>query len=71
MIMNAFDILMVIALGSLSGTGIALTLGFVAKKQGSATVTLTRSDVILNVSIVFICSFISIGILNWTSLVYN
>jgi hypothetical protein len=59
--MNAFDILMVIAIGSLIGTGIGLTIGSVAKKQGSAASGMTCSDITLNSALVAVCSCISIA----------
>jgi len=58
--MNAFDILMVIAIGSLIGTGIGLTIGSAAKKWGS-TATGTCNDITLNSALVAVCSCISIA----------
>jgi len=54
--MNAFDIFMVIAVGSMTGAGIGLVIGFVAKKQGNATSMMTRDEKILNFALVMICS---------------
>ena len=59
--MNAFDILMVISIGSLLGTGIGLTIGSAAKKQGSAASGMTCSDITLNSVLVAVCSCISIA----------
>jgi hypothetical protein len=58
--MNAFDILMVMSVGSLTGTGIGLTIGSAAKKQGSAASGMTRSDITLNSVLIGVCSCISI-----------
>jgi hypothetical protein len=58
--MNAFDILMVTAIGSLIGTGIGLTIGSVAKKWGSTT-TGSCSDFTLNSVLIVACSCISIA----------
>jgi hypothetical protein len=59
--MNAFDILMVISIGSLIGTGIGLAIGAAAKKQGSAASGMTCSDITLNSILVAVCSCISIA----------
>ncbi|MFA5347180.1 MAG: hypothetical protein WC294_03515 [Methanoregula sp.] len=58
--MNAFDILMVIAVGSLIGTGIGLTIGSIVKKRGS-TAGGTWSDITLNSTLAAVCSCISIA----------
>jgi hypothetical protein len=62
---NAFDIFMVIAVGSLAGTGIGLVIGFVAKKQGNATSIMTARDSILNFAMIVGCSSIGIVGLGW------
>ena len=67
--MNAFDILMVLALGSLAGTGIGLTIGFLAKKRRSYMFLQVRNEITLNLALVLVCSSISIGCLAWISLV--
>jgi hypothetical protein len=54
--MNAFDILMVIAVGAMTGTGIGLVIGCVAKKQGSAGSKMTRDEKILNFALITVCS---------------
>jgi hypothetical protein len=59
--MNAFDILMVIAIGALIGTGIGLAIGSAAKKQGSAASGMTCSEITLNIVLVIVCSCISIA----------
>jgi hypothetical protein len=67
--MNAFDILMVFALGSLAGTGIGLTIGFLAKKRRSSMFLKISNEITLNLALVLVCSAISIGGLAWISLV--
>ena len=67
--MNAFEILMVLALGSLAGTGIGLTIGFLAKKRRSSMFLQVRNEITLNLALVLVCSAISIGCLAWISLV--
>ncbi len=62
---NAFDILMVIAVGSLAGTGIGLVIGFVAKKQGNATSIMTVRESVLNFAMIVGCSTIGIIGLGW------
>lgn len=57
--MNAFDILMVIAVGSMTGTGIGLIFGFLAKKQGNILTGMTRKEYILNGALIGGCSFVS------------
>ena len=63
--MNAFDIVMVIAVGSMTGTGIGLIIGFVAKKQGNFTSIMTRKDCILNFALISGCLCVSIVGLGW------
>jgi hypothetical protein len=67
--MNAFDILMVLALGSLAGTGIGLIIGFLAKKRRSCMFLQFRNEITLNLALILVCSAISIGCLAWISLV--
>jgi len=67
--MNAFDILMVLALGSLAGTGIGLIIGFLAKKRRSYAFLQFRDEITLNLALVLACSAISISFLAWISLV--
>ena len=67
--MNAFDILMVLALGSLAGTGIGLIIGFLARKRKSYMFLQFRNEITLNLALILVCSAISIGCLAWISLV--
>jgi hypothetical protein len=62
--MNAFDILMVLALGSLAGTGIGLVIGYLAKKWGKCTPIISRN---LEPALVIVCSCICIACLAWIS----
>ena len=57
--MNAFDILMVIAVGSMTGTGIGLIFGFLAKIQGNALTGMTWKEQILNGALIGGCSCVS------------
>ncbi len=65
--MNAFDILMVLSLGSLAGTGIGLTIGFLIKTRRNYTELPFRKEITLNLVLVLICSAVSIGCLAWIS----
>jgi len=54
MIAETFEILMMIAFGTLAGTGIGLVIGFVAKKQKSEWPAMTREERIINVVLVIV-----------------
>lgn len=56
MIMTPFDILMILALGSLFGTGIGLAIGFLARRQGSAWGLMPRRDKIINIALILFFS---------------
>jgi hypothetical protein len=60
---DAFDILMVVALGALAGTGIGLLIGFAAKKQKSEWSAMTRKEHTLAfVLLMVFCSICTIGL---------
>jgi hypothetical protein len=63
MYVETFEILMMIAFGTLTGTGIGLVLGFVAKKQKSEWSSMTREEHTINVvlAIVF-CTICTAGL---------
>ena len=65
---NMFDILMVIALGILTGTGIGLLIGFFAQKQKSEWFLMTRKEKTLNSVLVIVFSLICIAIAGYYSL---
>jgi len=67
--MAAFDILMVIALGTLAGTGIGLTIGFLAGRQGPEWHLMTASEKQINIALVLIFSVLCVAGLAWYSLV--
>jgi len=54
MIAETFEILMMIAFGTLAGTGMGLVIGFVAKKQKSEWPAMTREERIINVVLVIV-----------------
>jgi len=49
---NMFEILLMVALGTLAGTGIGLFIGFVAKKQKSEWSAMTRKEHALTIVLV-------------------
>jgi uncharacterized membrane protein YcaP (DUF421 family) len=64
--MNAFDILMVLALGSLAGAAAGLAIGSVLEKHNNHSSKTTSHEITLTLVVVFSC--ISIAILSWISL---
>ena len=67
--MNAFNIFMVLALGSLAGTGIGLTIGSLVEKRGTRTLIVLRHEIFMNLVLVVVCSGICVACLAWLSLV--
>jgi ABC-type antimicrobial peptide transport system permease subunit len=60
---DAFEILMVVALGALAGTGIGLLVGFAAKKQKSEWSAMTRKEHTLTIVLLMVfCSICTIGL---------
>ena len=60
---NAFEILMVVALGVLAGTGIGLLIGFVMKQQKSEWSAMTRKEHALAIGLLLVsCSICTIGL---------
>lgn len=69
MITDAFSILMVIALGSLAGTGMGLILGYLAEMQKRESSASARNNKIITVIWVIVCSILCIAVLAYFSLV--
>jgi hypothetical protein len=67
--MNAFDILMVIALGSLTGTGSGLIIGFIVKKRRTITSLTNPHGIVPDLALVVVSSCLSIAGFAWLSLV--
>jgi len=66
--MDAFEILMVIALGSLAGTGIGIILGWLVntqKREGSVSI---RNDKNITIGLIVVCSFLCIAVIGYYSL---
>ena len=60
---DAFEILMVVALGALAGTGIGLLVGFAAKKQKNEWSAMTRKEHTLTIVLLMVfCSICIIGL---------
>jgi ABC-type antimicrobial peptide transport system permease subunit len=60
---DAFEILMVVALGVLAGTGIGLLFGFAARNQKSEWTAMTRKEQTLTiVSLLIFCSICTVGL---------
>jgi hypothetical protein len=49
---DTFEILMMVAFGTLVGTGIGLVIGFVAKKQKREWSAMTRKEHTINIALV-------------------
>jgi NADH:ubiquinone oxidoreductase subunit 5 (subunit L)/multisubunit Na+/H+ antiporter MnhA subunit len=58
---NVFDVLMVIALGALAGTGIGLLIGFFAKKQKCEWSAMTRKEQTFTIALVIVFYVICIA----------
>jgi hypothetical protein len=66
---NTFDILMVIALGTLAGTGIALIIGYLARIQKSTWSAMNQKQQIVQVALVFLFCGICIAGLGYYFLI--
>jgi hypothetical protein len=59
------DILMILSLGILAGTGTGLIIGFVARKQNRDLAVMQKKDIVTNVLLVLVCSAIFSAVLTW------
>lgn len=66
---NMFDILMVIALGTLSGTGIGLLIGFFAGKQKGEWSAMTRKEQTFTITLMIVFCVICIAGFGYYSLI--
>ena len=64
------DILMILSLGILAGTGTGLFIGFVAGKQNPDFTAMEKKDVAIYVVLIFVCSAIFCAALAWYLFVY-
>ncbi|MGA2919075.1 hypothetical protein [Methanoregula sp.] len=67
--MAAFDILMVVALGTLAGTILGLVIGFLARRQQPIWGEMTQKERIINIALVLFFSIICTAGLAWYALV--
>jgi ABC-type antimicrobial peptide transport system permease subunit len=65
---TTFEILMVIALGSLAGTILGLGIGFITGNQKSPWSLLIPREKSINILLVVLCSVICVAALAWYSL---
>lgn len=68
---NTFEILMMVALGILAGTGIGLLIGFVAKKQKNEWSAMTRKEHTITIILVIVVCAICIAGLGYVYLNYS
>ncbi|MDD1693219.1 MAG: hypothetical protein LUQ71_00695 [Methanoregula sp.] len=59
--LNTFDLLMIIALGSLAGTSIGLTIGYAAKRQKPHWSMMTQREKLINMALVLFFSAVCIA----------
>lgn len=67
--MAAFDILMVVALGTLAGTILGLVIGFLARRQQPIWGEMTQKERIINIALVLFFSIICTAGLAWYALI--
>lgn len=59
------DILMILSLGILGGTGTGLVIGFVARKQNRDRSVMQKKDMVTNVLLILVCSAVFSAVLAW------
>jgi hypothetical protein len=59
------DILMILSLGILAGTGTGLFIGFVARKQKRDWAAMQKKDMITNLLLILVCSAMFSAVLAW------
>ena len=59
------DILMILSLGILAGTGAGLSVGFIAKKQKRDWTSMQKKDKITTILLIPVCSATFIAVLAW------
>ena len=58
---DTFEILMMVAFGTLAGTGIGLVIGFLAKKQKSEWSAMSRKEHTINIVLVIMFCVVCIA----------
>jgi hypothetical protein len=64
------DILMILSLGILAGTGTGLFIGFIAGKQKPDFTAMEKKDIAINALLILVCSAIFCAVLAWYLFVY-
>jgi len=59
------DILMILSLGILAGTGAGLSVGFIAKKQKRDWTAMQKKDKITAILLILACSVTITAVLGW------
>jgi fructose-specific phosphotransferase system IIC component len=59
------DILMILALGVLAGTGTGLLIGFIARKQKRDWALMQKKDKISTILLILVCSATITAVLAW------
>jgi hypothetical protein len=59
------DILMILSLGILGGTGTGLLIGFIAKRQKHDWTAMQKKDTLIAVLLILACSVLFIAALAW------
>jgi hypothetical protein len=67
--MAAFDILMVVSLGTLAGACIGITIGFLARRQQPVWGEMSRKEKTINIALVVLFSIACTAGLAWYALV--
>ncbi|MGB9175821.1 MAG: hypothetical protein WCB46_03685 [Methanoregula sp.] len=60
-----FDILMILSLGVLAGSGTGLLIGFIARKQKRDWAAMEKKDKITAILLIFLCSSVVMAALAW------
>jgi hypothetical protein len=64
----AFDILMVVALGTLAGTSLGLVIGFLARRQKPLWEEMSQKEKLINIAMVLFFSLVCTAGLAWYAL---
>jgi len=65
------EILNIIALGILAGTGTGLLIGFLARKQTRDWASMERRDILISLALVAVCSAVFMAAMAWYLYVYR
>jgi hypothetical protein len=65
------EILMILSLGILAGTGTGLFIGYLAGKQKGDWAVMEKKDIVTNVLFILVCSVFFIAVLAWYLYVYT